>query len=51
MHGEETEMNQGQTRKERNLDRAIHLAANGRIKPTEVIETAAEFDSHCDTDK
>jgi len=39
----ETE-NEGQTVRERNLDRAVHLAANGRIKPEEIVATAEELD-------
>ncbi len=32
---------------ERNLDRAINLASNGRIKPEEVVKLAQELDAHC----
>lgn len=35
-----------QSRRERNLDRAVGLAHNGRIKPDEIIEMAKEFDEH-----
>ena len=34
------------TVKERNLDRAVNLAANGRIKSEEIVETAERFDRH-----
>jgi hypothetical protein len=34
------------TVKERNLERAVNLAANGRIKPDEIVATAETFDKH-----
>lgn len=36
--------------RENNLDRACGLAANGRIKPDEIVSTAKEFDQYLEGD-
>ena len=39
------------TSKDRNLDRAVSLAANGRIRPEDIVATAKEFDDHLRADQ